>query len=51
MPHSVLLTRPVAAKPLRKPRSRELSKVIQGNTRNFKLGKLLYVLDVLKKKK
>lgn len=45
------MTRPVAAKLLRKALSRELRKVIQGNSRNVKLGKLLCALNVLQKKK
>lgn len=47
----MLWTGPVAAQPLRNQRFREPRGVIQGNTRNFTLGKLWYVLDVLKKKK
>lgn len=41
----------VAAQLPRKPLSKELRKVIQGNTRNFKLAKLFYTLNVLDKKK
>jgi hypothetical protein len=39
------------SKVTRKASARELRKVIQGNTRNFKLTKLFYILDVLDKKK
>lgn len=49
--YSALLTRPAAAQPLRKSLFREPRKVIQGNGRIFQLGKRLYILDVLKKKK
>ena len=41
----------IAAQPPSKPLSKELSRVTQGNTRNFKLAKLFYILNVLDKKK